>query len=526
MGRIFDYPTQPRPDTALHVTRSNEFLDQKVNYSKEYYSATLPTYPRETIPLSSIPLNETEIISTECCSCPFRMVKNGHLACLQKVPKEMLYQVDIENRTMLHLAIKHGHVDIVDYLLEKANDMADIENNLKETPLLIAAANGRPDLMDRLLKAPLKICIPRAMHRDINGTSCLMAAVTKNDNDTALWLLRRFGRQLAMLPNESNLLPIHIAALNGNLEFIRIVTKYDQRMANYKDKYGCTPSTYAAQGGNLDCLRYLIEKARADISVLTAKGQSLLHVAALSGHVPIIRWLRTASRSGSDAVLWPTYDKANVIHCAAFGGHIPVVKLLLDLWPKKRRKTILAMGDSRGNTALHLAVINNQLSMVKYLIEVGASITSTNFAGQTAEQIAIMRGYTNIAQCILFSGKHMKKNKKFSHSCSDLVYAATSSALLDSQHFPNNSFVDTTLSGPKSYKRSDTLDSSSGFLSGGDESTHNNLSSTSKKVEISTQTEAEHFTESKVSNFNTDEWHGEALAAVEEIDKVLDALGD
>ena len=467
MGRIFEYPTQPRPEKGIRTTRSSDFLDHRPGRENEYCSSTLPALRRESA--SETRLKESDFFSTECCSCPFRMVQNGHLGCLRKVPKNMLYQVDVENRTMLHSAIKSGYVEIIDYLLEEANELADCENNLKETPILIAAAAGRPDLMEKLLKGTLKVSMTRVMHRDINGTSCLMAAVARNDNNTALWLLRRFGRQLAMAANNCQLLPIHIAALNGNLEFIRIVTKYDHKMANYKDKFGCTPSTYAAQGGSLDCLRYLIEKARADISVLTSKGQSLLHVAALSGHISIVRWLRTASRGGSDAVLWPTYDKANVIHCAAFGGHVEIVKLLLDLWPKKKRKSILVIGDARGNTPLHLAVISNKLPMVKYLIEAGSNISTTNSSGQTPEQIAVMRGYNVIAQHIVMTstGNKMKKNKKFSHSCSDLVFA--SSGIVDT--YPSDSFVDNTLPVPKSYKRSDTLDSSSGFLSGGDEST-------------------------------------------------------
>ena len=466
MGKISEYPISPRSGSK---TSTDHYTDQPgssdATLKPRYYlsnNASGATSPL-IAPTVSTYLDSTA--STECCSCAFRSVRIGHLNCLKKMSKSLLTQVDVEQRSMLHLAVKHGNISIIDYLLQETPQLADLESNLKETPLLIAAATGRLDIVEKLLRGTLRVCLQRALHRDINGTSCLMAAVARSDNETALWLLRRFGRQLAMLPNNCQMLPIHAAATNGNLEFIRVVTKYDPRMVNCKDQFGCTPCAYAAQGGSLNCLRYLIEKANSDISVLTIKGQSLLHIASLSGHVPIVRWF--LYRTGSDAVLWPTYDRANSIHCAAFGGHVNVAKILLDLWPKKRRRAILTTSDSRGNTPLHLAVINNQFTMVEYLLEVGCNCKLVNTSGQTAGQIAQVRGYSAVAQCIssYSNGKKLKKGRKFSRSCTDLVQAASPTSFDNGKSY-SNGYTDTTLPG---HGRNDTFDSSSGFLSGGEE---------------------------------------------------------
>uniref|UniRef100_A0A7E4WAX2 ANK_REP_REGION domain-containing protein n=1 Tax=Panagrellus redivivus TaxID=6233 RepID=A0A7E4WAX2_PANRE len=532
MGRIAERPLVPR--TAKKVTRVVMPLDE-VSDSEASSIVHMPrrifvdnsTHMKDSgsspDTISSGSPESSAASSSECCSCAFRAVKGGHLSCLKKVPKENLVQVDVENRTMLHVAVKYGHLDVIDYLLREAPHLIDVESNTKDTPVLVAATAGKPEVLERLLTGPMKLCQLRAMHRDINGTSCLMAAVARHDNETALWLLRRFGRQLAILPNNYEMIPIHVAAANGNIEFLRIVTKYDPTMINRRDKYGCSPCTYAAQSGSLNCLRFMIEKGRADMSTLTNKGQSLLHVSALSGRLLIVRWL--LYRTGSDAILYPTYDKANAVHCAAFGGSVDVAKLLLGLWPKKRRRAILTSVDARGNTPLHLAAINNQYDMVKYLIEVGSNPKLLNSAGQSAEQIATRRGYLDVADVLsnFPSDKKLKKDKKFSQSCTDLV---ASSEGVYNNHTVYNSH-DNSIPG---HGRTDTFDSSSGFLSGGEDfNTNSKGAATSvlhKKAEIATQTEPDLFSaKDHVPSYNTDEWRGEALAAVEEIDKVLDALG-
>lgn len=128
--------------------------------------------------------------------------------------------------------------------------MLDFESFLKETPLHVAVASGHMNVVEKFLHGTLKDSMTRAMGRDVNGTSSLLAAVARSDNDMALWLLRRFGRELAMQPNNYRMLPIHVAAARGNrgdcthhtflgnLEFLRIVTKYDSKMVNVRDQYG------------------------------------------------------------------------------------------------------------------------------------------------------------------------------------------------------------------------------------------------------------------------------------------------
>lgn len=78
---------------------------------------------------------------------------------------------------------------------------------------------GKEKCVQRLLQGNYKKALTRALHRDLNGTSSLMAAVARNDNDLAFWLLKRFGKTLAICPNNYKMLPLHLAASRGEIFF-------------------------------------------------------------------------------------------------------------------------------------------------------------------------------------------------------------------------------------------------------------------------------------------------------------------
>jgi hypothetical protein len=86
-------------------------------------------------------------------------------------------------------------------------------------------------------------------------------------------------------------------------------------MVHFVDNKGATPAFYAVLGAHLPCLKYLIEKARADVHATTHKGQSLMHAACLTGHMPTILWL--LNRMDKRAIEWKTIDNATAFHFAA-----------------------------------------------------------------------------------------------------------------------------------------------------------------------------------------------------------------
>uniref|UniRef100_A0A0N5AMI4 ANK_REP_REGION domain-containing protein n=1 Tax=Syphacia muris TaxID=451379 RepID=A0A0N5AMI4_9BILA len=306
-------------------------------------------------------------LSNQCCKTAFQAVRADHLECLAAMSKSDLSSRETSGQTPLHIAAKLNRLKIVDFLLKHVPETQNVISLYGENAILTAAAEGHFGVVRTLLSdGSLKTATMRAMHRDINGTSVLMLAVAYEDNDTAFWLLKRFGKALAMLPNKCLMLPLHVAAAQGNIEFIRVVTKYDSHMANFRDEFGCTACVYAIQCGSLLCLRYLVEKCRANLASVSDRGQSLLHVACLAGYPHIVQWI--LQRSVPNIIFWTTSHNANAIHFAAFSGCVGALRIMLKGIDKKRRKTVLALRDLRSNTPLHLTAINNHIEAAQYLV--------------------------------------------------------------------------------------------------------------------------------------------------------------
>lgn len=104
---------------------------------------------------------------------------------------------------------------IFSLLQREAPATQDAVSIFGENPALVAAGEGQTLSVELLFSGNSKHVLARAQQRDINGTTVLMAAVARGNNDLALWLLRRFGKKLAMLPNNFRMLPLHVAAAKG-----------------------------------------------------------------------------------------------------------------------------------------------------------------------------------------------------------------------------------------------------------------------------------------------------------------------
>ncbi|CAI5446886.1 unnamed protein product [Caenorhabditis angaria] len=470
------------------------------------------------------------------CDDVMTSLTRKHLQCLARFSNNDLLEKDALGQNALHLAARVGDAQILKYLIDRLPELVQIQSQNGETAAHICAAHGDLKAIELLLGgAELKIAMKSALLRDINGTSVLMAAVARGDNQIALWLLKRFGKSLAILENNCKMLPIHVAAAQGNLEFLRAAIKFDQNMVSARDEFGCTPSVYAIQGGCLGTVRFLVEKAKSEMGSVSHRGQSLLHIACLCGHDHIVRWI--LSRAGNDAILWTTNDRATAIHCAAYSGSVQVLAQLLSPFGKKKRSYVLTLRDSRGNTPLHLAAMNNHLDCALFMLESHADATLINNNGHSAQSIAALRQHREMERLVASyrDAQPRRGKKKKSASLHDLtMYASLRSGPLSPGQVTSYS---TNTNGDYPLPQLHTFSPSSGYSSSGEagesirsqnaEIVRHRLRFIEDDVDslrdTGAQTEMDDL-EQGVKVIDDKTWTGLGLSAVEQIDKVLDAI--
>ncbi|CEF59436.1 Ankyrin repeat and Ankyrin repeat-containing domain-containing protein [Strongyloides ratti] len=346
-----------------------------------------------------------------CCPSTFFAVKSGHINCLSRYSLEELLKVNDSGQSLLHLATYIGNLKIIKYIISKVPCLIDYRNELHETPLLIASTFGHINIINTFINTSHEVALQRVCHQDKNGTTCLFSAVSRNDNETALFLLKRFGKTLASLPNKNGMLPLHVAALNGNIEFIRICSKYDKDMVNIKDNYGYTSLMYAIQSKCITSIKYLVEKSKSNIKLKTSKAQNCLHISCIVGDTTIVKYF--INLLGINSILETTNDFANCFHCSAFHGNDNVIKVLGSYFDKKKRKEILSLKDSRGNTPLHLAAINDHIGIGKYLISNDVNTKIMNNQMQFPLDIAKKRNSIRLYNLIKsYEDKYFEKKIK------------------------------------------------------------------------------------------------------------------
>lgn len=153
---------------------------------------------------------------------------------------------------------------------------------------------------------------------------------------------------------------------------------------NTSDPAGTTLLMFAAGNGNEQLLEFLLQN-RANILKQNRYGDTAVAIAALNGHLPIVRRLLAAGADIANTG-W------NALHYAAFNGHVEIVRFLVT------KEMDLDIRAPNGNTALMLAARNGHKDVVAILVEAGANMELDDSKGNTALGFALKTGNAEIAE--------------------------------------------------------------------------------------------------------------------------------
>jgi ankyrin repeat protein len=155
---------------------------------------------------------------------------------------------------------------------------------------------------------------------------------------------------------------VHDAAKNGDLAKVKEILSKNPELITTQNEDGKTPLHLATGWGRIDVMKYLIS-LKVDLNIKNKDGGTPLHVAASQGQPEAAKLL---IKSGADVNAVRTVGKATPLHIAALKGHIEVVKVLLD------NKADINAKMQNGATALQVAISRGYKDIADMLRKAGA----------------------------------------------------------------------------------------------------------------------------------------------------------
>jgi len=335
------------------------------------------------------------------------LIKTGEIDDIETILTENIDAATLVldgHRTLIHYAAGHGYLKLIQFLLEKKSDLLNLADGLGQTPVFWASVNGHTDIVKYLavMGADLNL-VSTKNTSGYHGYAPIHWAV-KRGHQTVAQALIDHGADINIRAGGIQFHSIHLAAMHGRLEIVKILLNKNHQLLDITDKHGQTPLLLAAANGHTDTLEYLISKS-ADLNQATnlpgneCHGKTALHWATKQGHIDAVRHLIKAGATIT------TLNGKHPIHIAAENGHLNLVKLYLDDNPK-----LLYLTDPYGQTPLLWAATKGHTDTLEYLISKGADLNqATNFPddeghGKTALHWATERGHTNAVGLLIQAG--------------------------------------------------------------------------------------------------------------------------
>uniref|UniRef100_A0A2I3GM52 Espin like n=1 Tax=Nomascus leucogenys TaxID=61853 RepID=A0A2I3GM52_NOMLE len=248
---------------------------------------------------------------------------------------------------LVHHATRAGHLDCVKFLVQRAQLPGNQRAHNGATPAHDAAATGSLAELCWLVREGG--C--GLQDQDASGVSPLHLAARFGHPVLVEWLLHE-GHS-ATLETREGALPLHHAAVSGDLTCLKLLTAAHDSSMNRRTRSGASPLYLACQEGHLHLAQFLVKDCGADVHLRALDGMSALHAATARGHYSLVVWLVTFTDIGLTA---RDNEGATALHFAARGGHTPILDRLLLMGAPVLR-------DSWGGTPLHDAAENGQMEV-------------------------------------------------------------------------------------------------------------------------------------------------------------------
>ncbi|CAH1428119.1 unnamed protein product [Lactuca virosa] len=156
--------------------------------------------------------------------------------------------------------------------------------------------------------------------------------------------------------------PLHIAALRGHLDFVKMLVRKKPLLAMSLDSERRTALYLASAEGHVDIVCELLNVMNSDgWRFHDQEGRTALHLAVMNLQLEIIKLLIQKDLSKE-----LQGNGETILHTCISWNRFDAMKLLSELWNDEE---LAKLTDCNDNTVLHLAVVHKQIQTVTYLLQ-------------------------------------------------------------------------------------------------------------------------------------------------------------
>ncbi|XP_034529917.1 ankyrin repeat domain-containing protein 16 [Notolabrus celidotus] len=354
-----------------------------------------------------------------------KLTQEGHLSLLQKqIPLDSTEAQTVcsthfgrSGDTLLHYAARLGHLDVVEFLIERVGMDVEVYNNDYKRPLHEAASMSHRECVCYLLRQGAQVdCLKKAdwtplmmactrrnldviqelLHhgadpllRNKDGWNSFHIACREGDPSVIQHLLL-IASDVWRTESKTRRTPLHTAAMHGCEEVVQILLERCSFSPDSRDSCGVTPFMDAVRSGHISVARLLIEKHQASPTAADTLGAQPLHQAAVTGQEEALRFL--VRDLNVDVNQRATNIQLTALHYTAKEGQTSTINTLLDLGAD------LHIRDSKGRTALHMASIGQHADTARTLLQLGLR-DSEDSSGTRARQFARKPDVVRVFEC-------------------------------------------------------------------------------------------------------------------------------
>ncbi|KAM9824209.1 ankyrin repeat domain-containing protein 16 [Neosynchiropus ocellatus] len=342
-----------------------------------------------------------------------KWTQEGHLTSLQELMTDSLMlevcgkHLGRSGDTLLHYAARHGHSDVVEFLVKRVGMDVDVYNHDYKRPLHEAASMSQLACVKFLLReganvdslkkadwTPLMMACTRRnreviqellnhsadpMLRNKDGWNCFHIACREGDPQV-IQLLLLAAPDVWRTKSKTGRTPLHTAAMHGCRDVVEILLDRCGYTPDTADSCGVTPFMDAVRNGHVAVAKLLLEKHKASPSATDTLGAQPVHQVAVTGQDAALHFL--VRDLNMDVNQGATKIQLTPLHYAAKEGHVSTLKTLMELGADLHAR------DKKGRSALHMACIGQHAHVARTLLQLGLK-DSEDSSGTTGRQLAV-----------------------------------------------------------------------------------------------------------------------------------------